>query len=398
MENPIQSYAWGSRTAIGELMGQVGPADQPQAEMWMGAHPKAPSRVWYENRWQPLHQLITQYPREMLGRDVSNRFDNALPYLFKVLAAAEPLSIQAHPDKKQAQEGFQRENLQGIALDAANRNYKDDQHKPECMCALTTFWGLCGFRSLTDMMVIIGPVWPLSYNHVLNVLTQSFNQKGVQSLFGKLMRLEVKSRGELVSRIVEKALKIVDQNSAYRWIVKLNNKYPGDIGVLSPLLLNIVKLEPGEAIFLPARQLHAYLDGLGVELMANSDNVLRGGLTPKYVDVDELLNILDFSPHKPDKLVCRSQGETECTYHSPVQEFALSQLMTTIDRPYKIGKRPHGAEIILCVEGSAKITRIDHDDDLTIAQGHSVFVPSIVNGYAIEGDAKLFKACANLIQ
>jgi mannose-6-phosphate isomerase len=248
------------------------------------------------------------------------------------------------------------------------------------------------------MMTVIGPVWPMPYNHVLNVLTQSFNQKGFQSLFEKLMRLDVKSRVELVSRIVEKAVMLNDQNSAYKWIVQLNNKYPGDIGVLSPLLLNIVKLEPGEAIFLPARQLHAYLDGLGVELMANSDNVLRGGLTPKYVDVDELLNILDFSPHNPDKLAYRRQGETECTYHSPAQEFALSKLMTTIDHPYEIRKRHHGPEIILCVEGAAKITRIDQGDDLTIAQGHSVFVPSIVNGYAIEGDAKLFKASANIDQ
>lgn len=396
MENPIQSYAWGSRTAIGELMGQESPTTQPQAEIWMGAHPKAPSKLWYEDRWQPLHQLIAQYPQEMLGVEVSKRFDNKLPYLFKVLAAGEPLSIQAHPDIKQAREGYQRENIQGIALDAPNRNYKDDQHKPECMCALTFFWGLCGFRSLTDMMTLIGPVWPMSYNHVLNRLTQSFNQKGFQSLFEKLMRLEDKARKELVSGVVEKALTLTDKDSAYKWIVKLNTKYPGDIGVLSPLLLNIVKLEPGEAIFLPARQLHAYLDGLGVELMANSDNVLRGGLTPKYVDVDELLNILDFTPHNPDKLVCHSQRETECGYHSPVQEFALSKLMITRDHPYEIRNRPPGPEIILCVEGSAKITWKGQGGDLTITQGHSVFVPSILDGYVVEGDTKLFRAGANL--
>jgi mannose-6-phosphate isomerase len=396
MDNPIQSYAWGSRTAIGELMGHVVPTAKPQAEIWMGAHPKAPSKVLYEDRWQPLHQLIAQYPQDMLGNNVAKRFDNTLPYLFKVLAAGEPLSIQAHPDKHQAQDGYQRENLQGIALDAANRNYKDDQHKPECICALTTFWGLCGFRSLADMMTIIGPVWPLSYNYVLNVLTQSFNQKGFQLLFEKLMRLEVKARKVLVENIVENVQKLYDKNIAYDWIIKLNDKYPGDIGVISPLLLNIIKLEPGDAIFLPARQLHAYLDGLGVELMANSDNVLRGGLTPKYVDVDELIKILDFSPHEPDKLVCHNHGDTECIYHSPVQEFALSELTPTMDNPYKIKKRSNGPEVILCIEGTANITRIDKGDDITIEKGHSVFVPSIVNGYKIKGDARLFRAGANL--
>lgn len=396
MDNPIQSYAWGSRTAIGELIGLEIPTAHPQAEIWMGAHPKAPSKVWYENRWQPLHQLIAQYPQEMLGSDVARRFNNTLPYLFKVLAAGEPLSIQAHPDKAQAREGFQRENLQGIALDAPSRNYKDDQHKPECMCALTTFWGLCGFRSLADMMTIIGPVWPLSYNHILTVLTQSFNQKGFRSLFQNLMRLEVKSRKALVSQIVENALKLNDKNSAYDWIVKLNEKYPGDIGVLSPLLLNIIKLEPGDAIFLPARQLHAYLDGLGVELMANSDNVLRGGLTPKYVDVNELIKILDFTSHNPDTLACRSQEENECIYPSSAQEFALTELTTTIDSPYKVRKRDRGPEIILCIEGNAKITRANEGDDIIIERGHSVFIPSIVNAYTIKGDARLFRAGVNL--
>lgn len=377
-------------------MGQDVPTARPQAEIWMGAHPKSPSKVWCEGRWQSLHQLIAQYPREMLGSDVAERFDNTLPYLFKVLAAGEPLSIQAHPDKKQARDGFRRENLQGVAVDAANRNYKDDQHKPECMCALTPFWGLCGFRSLTDMMSITGPVWPLSYNALLTVLTQSFNQKGFHPLFEKLMRLEVKSRKALVAQVVEKALKLKNKNFAYDWITRLNEKYPGDIGVISPLLLNVIKLEPGDAIFLPARQMHAYLDGLGVELMANSDNVLRGGLTPKYVDVDELINILDFNPHTPAKLACRSRRDTVCTYPSPAEEFVLAELTPAIDRPYVSENRRIGPEVILCIEGSARISRTDKGDDVAIAQGHSVFVPSIVDGYTIKGDARLFRAGVNL--
>lgn len=397
MDNPIQPYAWGSRTAIAKLMGLDCPTDQPQAELWMGAHPKAPSKVWYENRWQPLHQLIAQHPEEMLGSDAARRFDNTLPYLFKVLAAGEPLSIQAHPDKRQAENGFKKENLKGIAPDAPNRNYKDDQHKPECMCALTTFWGLCGFRSLADMMTVIGPVWPLSHNSILSNLTGSFNPKGLQLLFEQLMRLENQQRKELVALVAEKALKLKEKHVAYDWIGKLNERYPGDIGVLAPLLLNIIKLEPGEAMFLPARQLHAYLDGLGVELMANSDNVLRGGLTHKYVDVNELIAILDFNPYFSDKMVRQSLNNVETIYDSPAEEFSLAELVTAEDRPYEIRKRHNGAEIILSVQGTAGIRKTTEDATIDIEQGHSVFVPSRVDGYTITGDARLFKACANLM-
>ena len=396
MDNPIQPYVWGSRTAIAELMGQPTPTNEPQAEIWMGAHPKAPSRVWYEGRWQPLDQLIRQYPQGLLGDKVASRFDDTLPYLFKVLAVAQPLSIQAHPDKKQASEGFHRENLLGIALDAPNRNYKDSQHKPECICALTTFWGACGFRTLAEMVSLLGPVWPLSYNSILTTLSQSFNPRGLGDLFEHLMHMEDKERHLLVKAIVEKSQKLFDKNDAYAWVVKLNDKYPGDIGVISPLLLNIIQLAPGEALFLPARQLHAYLDGLGIELMANSDNVLRGGLTPKHVDVEELMAILDFSPHKPAKLNQPMVGEHETFYASQTEEFILSVLAITPDRPYQSNAQIDGPEILLCVDGSAVIKTDNANDAISIAQGRSVFVPAAVKGYRVQGSAKLFRAAVNL--
>lgn len=396
MENPIQSYAWGSRTAIAELMGHRSPTAQPQAEIWMGAHPKAPSKVWYEERWQSLNQLIFQYPVEMLGAKVAHRFDSTLPYLFKVLAVGQPLSIQAHPDKKQAVDGFRRENLQNIKLDAPNRNYKDQHHKPECICALTPFWGACGFRTLPEMMALLGPVWPLPYNHFLTTLSQSFNPKGLRLLFQQLMHMDDKERNVIIALVVEKALKLKGKDSAYDWIVRLNDRYPGDIGVLSPLLLNLIQLEPGEAIFLPAKQLHVYLDGLGIELMANSDNVLRGGLTPKYVDIDELMAILDFDPHRPDKLAHRFEGQTGKIFESPTEEFVLAELATTDNGPYQTVKRTNGPEILLCVEGSAMIKKVNSSEEIIIEQGRSVFVPASVDGYLIQGNAKLFKASANL--
>jgi mannose-6-phosphate isomerase len=396
MDNPIQTYAWGSRTAIAELTGRTSPTDEPQAEIWMGAHPKAPSKVWFEGRWQLLHQLIAQYPLDMLGSIVTKRYNGTLPYLFKVLAVARPLSIQAHPDKHQAREGFRRETMLEIELDATNRNYKDNQHKPECICALTPFWGACGFRTLPEMISLLEPVWPAADHRLLSSLTRSFNPKGLRIFFEELMRMESKKRRHLVNHIVVNTQNLNHKNDAYAWVVKLHQKYPKDIGVLSPLLLNIIQLAPGEAIFLPARQLHVYLDGLGIELMANSDNVLRGGLTPKHIDVEELLAILDFTPHEPKVLGRHIETQRETLYASPAEEFILSAVTITTDIPYQAGNKRKGPEIILCVQGSAGIKMLDPENEIVITKGRSVFIPAAAGGYQIQGNAELFKAAVNL--
>ena len=282
MKNTVQAYAWGSRTAIPELLGKHSPSTKPQAELWIGAHPKAPSLLWHQGRWQALDQLISQYPEEFLGRSVASRFGPRLPFLLKVLAADQPLSIQAHPDTIQAKAGFRRENEAGIELTVDHRNYKDPQHKPECMCALAPFTGLCGFRSLSNMMSLMGSVWPINDNALLTTLTK----KGIKSFFKSVMTLPTKKRLGLISQTVLQAESMIDINPAFPWMVRLNRLFPGDIGVLAPLYLNIVELQPGEAIFLPAGQLHAYLNGVGIEIMANSDNVLRGGLTPQTCGCD----------------------------------------------------------------------------------------------------------------
>lgn len=392
MLNTVQHYAWGSHTAIAEMMGWDAPAAHPEAEVWMGAHPKAPSKVWHEQRWQPLDQLIAQYPDEMLGPSVAKHFNNQLPYLFKLLAAGEPLSIQAHPDKKQAQAGCRFENSKGIPLDSPRRNYKDNQHKPECICALTTFWGLCGFRSLAEMMALIGPVWPAKFNYLLKPIEQSFNSAGLKRLFERLMSLGQPQREQLVTPIVEQALMQRDKGPAYEWIVRLNQIYPGDIGVLSPLLLNLIKMEPGEAVFLPARQLHAYLEGFGIELMANSDNVLRGGLTPKHIDVPELIKILDFEPRTPKILQPPGKMETAFSYDVPAEEFTLSSIQPTVQKPYTTHASAGGPEIIICTDGLATICSAKACCDIKIEQGQSVFVPAAIDDYTIKGHARLYKA------
>lgn len=395
MKNPIQTYAWGSHTAIAQLLGRKSPTTEPQAELWMGAHPKAPSSIRFNGRWQPLLELIDRYPNELLGHRIAGRFDRSLPYLFKVLAAAEPLSIQAHPNRQQAVDGFRRENRQGLSLDDPQRNYRDDRPKPECMCALTPFIGLCGFRPSEAIMAVSEPVWPKTEVSALDILRNGKDETANQAFFQYLMQLDRDRSAALTNSVANSAAQMENPSETVCWIVRLHQKYPGDIGVLSPLMLNIITLQPGEAVFLPPRQLHAYLDGFGIEVMANSDNVLRGGLTPKHIDVRELVKILDFHPYKPKILSPQYQSETEGAYDSSTDIFRLSQLVVTGRHAHEAKDRLEGPEIILCVEGTANISKGHAGGDTTIEPGESVFVPAAVDAYTITGDARLFKAAVN---
>ena len=372
MKNPIQTYAWGSRTAIARLLGQASPTTEPQAELWMGAHPKSPSEIQFDGRWRPLLELIDRYPDELLGRRVVDRFDRSLPYLFKVLAAAEPLSIQAHPDAQQAMEGFGRENRQGLSLADPRRNYRDDRPKPECMCALTPFVGLCGFRSPEAIMTLGQPVWPKTEAPALEILRNGKNNKALQDFFQLLMQMDPDRRAALAHHVADGAARMESPSDVFRWIDRLHQKYPGDVGVLSPLILNLITLQPGQAVFLPPRQLHAYLDGLGIEVMANSDNVLRGGLTPKHIDVPELVKILDFHPYNPKILSPQYQTETEGFYDSLTDTFRLSQLIVTAKRPHVAIDRPEGPRLDRGIDrqGERSIPGRDDADDAKRAVVH----------------------------
>ena len=296
LKNSVQNYAWGSATAIPELLGEQNPLGKPVAELWMGAHPRASSLVNIDGNWISLKKLIEKNPQEILGNKVANRFDNKLPYLFKVLAAAKPLSIQAHPSLDQAKEGFESENRRGIPVEASNRNYKDDNHKPECICALSEFWALCGFRNITDILVLMRKICPLGLAKELNLLEKFPNPQGLKQFYTKLMTMDPKVQLQIIEEAQKNAQYHSDEDPAFRWIVRIAEEYSSDIGILSPVLLNLIQLKPGQALFLPAGELHSYLGGLGMELMANSDNVLRGGLTPKHIDVRELLKALNFDP------------------------------------------------------------------------------------------------------
>jgi mannose-6-phosphate isomerase len=395
LKNTVQKYAWGSVTAIPELLGEKYPSHEPAAELWMGAHAKAPSLVKCGGKWLSLIELIENNPREILGEEVAQRFGNKLPYLFKVLAAAKPLSIQVHPNLDQARVGFMRENDQGIALDAPNRNYKDDNHKPECICALTPFWALYGFRNISDILDLMLQGCPLGLAYELDRLKKSPNAGGLKRFYTELMTMDAVRKQQVVDESVQNAWKLADQNPVFQWMVRIAEEYPADIGILSPMLLNLILLKPGQALFLPAGELHAYLEGVGIELMANSDNVLRGGLTPKHIDVPELLKALKFDPRPVTVLEAVETDRNERVYASAANEFVLSVISVSHGRSY-CKSDLKSVEIMLCTEGAAHLQAFGSKDIKNIEKGDSVIIPAAVKSYGVTGHATLHKAAVPL--
>jgi len=395
MKNTVQEYAWGSFTAIAELLGATSPAKMPQAELWMGAHPKAPSMVTCDGNWISLLELIEKNPDHILGKKVAEKFDNRLPYLFKVLAAAKPLSIQAHPSRDQAKQGFERENRQGIPIDAYNRNYKDDNHKPECICAHTLFWALNGFRKISSIVGLMEKICPQGLKKQLDTLQKQQSPIELKNFFHTLMTMNHKQQTQIIAHAVSNAKKFTDDDPAYKWMIDLHKEYPADIGVFSPILLNLICLEPGQAMFLPAGDLHAYLDGVGIELMANSDNVLRGGLTPKYIDMPELLNVLNFEEREVNILETKQINECEWVYASYAEEFVLSIIHLKQGMRYN-SPAHRSIEILLCTNGSARISDLGKNDELAIDKGTSILIPASVKKYSLTGDVTLYKAAVPL--
>jgi len=401
IENEIQKYAWGSTTAIPELLGAANPKNEPMAELWMGAHPKSPSNlIKADGSRISLDNYIAGDSQNILGDRTNSLFAGRLPFLFKVLAAGSPLSIQAHPNLEQARAGFARENAEGIALDAYHRNYKDDNHKPEIIYAITDYTAMRGFKSPAE----IGKnFWKLKIDELSSVtktLTECSDEDSPAALkdfFTALMTLGKDVKEELLDAAVTEAFGRWSERGygmeteAY-WIGRFATLYPGDIGIISPLYLNIINLRPGQAMYLPAGELHAYLEGLGIELMANSDNVLRGGLTPKHIDVPELLSTLGFTSGKPEVLEEEKLNENESFFSTPVPEFCLSRIELGGDEyiPPEIAGGPAFPSILICVSGTAVFTDED-GHELSVDRGGSVFA-EYGTRMKISGKAVLFRA------
>ena len=239
LQNTIQEYAWGSLTAIPQLLGKINSEHVPQAELWMGAHSKAPSKVVRNNQWVSLLDIINENPEAILGKTAARKFNDTLPYLFKVLAAALPLSIQAHPNLEQARKGFERENAEGIPLRAPHRNYRDANHKPECILALTSFWALCGFRNPLDLIAYFKKICPHSIRDELAALGQDQGSDGLRHFFSFLMNLDDPQRKSIISEARQNLKTMTDEDPVFGWVRQLATEYPDEIGIFAHALSSI---------------------------------------------------------------------------------------------------------------------------------------------------------------
>jgi mannose-6-phosphate isomerase len=384
----VMPYPWGSRTAIATLTGRKSPSDAPEAELWMGAHPIAPSFVERASARSSLSDVIASAPARELGDDVVRELGPRLPFLLKVLAAAEPLSLQAHPTLAQARAGFEDEERRGIPLSAPHRNYKDPSHKPELLCALTPFEALSGFRRIDETLRLFALLDVRALDPVLAPLHQSPDAIGLAETFRTLMTLPAEARAPVVDAVLAACARPNESFVAERALAaRLAALYPGDIGIVSALLLELVHLAPGEAIYLDAGNLHAYLEGTGVEIMASSDNVLRGGLTKKHVDVPELLRVLDFGAGPAKVLRARRIDEHESAWDTPAREFRLSKIALG-DAP--VTRAVVGPEILLAVDGAPS------SEGLAMPKGSAVFVPADTGEYTLAGTGTVYRATTNL--
>jgi mannose-6-phosphate isomerase len=387
MMNPVRHYPWGSRTVIPDLLGEPSPADKPYAELWMGAHPDAPSVL---STGISLDKAVAEDPELLLGAAVRERFGDRLPFLMKVLAAEQPLSLQAHPTNAQAQAGFAAEEAAGVPQDDPTRTFKDPWHKPELLLALTPFEALCGFRPVEESLHCLAKLQVPELKPTIAALARG----GLRAAIPQLLALFPEQRESLVSAVAAAAARFVAAHdpefiNTYRWAASLAETYPGDPGVVISLMCNHLKLAPGEAVFLPAGNLHAYLSGAGVEVMASSDNVLRGGLTVKHVDLAALIEVLDFTDGRVP-VIHPVLGPGGLRYPVPIEDFDL----TRIQLDTQAGSlATRGPQVLLCTEGAAELT--SPDGTLTLSKGRSAFVPAGEQVTA-SGPAVLYRATTNL--
>ncbi|WP_217616007.1 mannose-6-phosphate isomerase, class I [Cellulomonas sp. GbtcB1] len=390
----IQNYAWGSPTAIPTLLG-LEPTGQPVAEAWFGAHASAPSRCVPEEGTPgpPMHEVIAADAAAVLGTDVEARFGAALPYLLKVIAAETPLSLQVHPQIDRARSGFEEEESAGVPVDAPHRNFRDRNHKPELVYALTRFEAMCGFRAPRRAAELLeGLDVPLA-RELHATLAASPSAAGIEAVFTRLLRPETRPAPEAVAEVAAACAARLEGGSvsprADRTVVRLQDAYPGDPGVVTSLLLNPVTLQPGEALFVPAGGVHAYLKGLGIEIMASSDNVLRAGLTPKHVDVDELLRNVDYVAAPPIRIAPEKFHGATRVYYAPVDDFELS--VTRVDDGQVHPLPGRGPRVLLCLEGRMTVSSAG-DGALTLTRGQAAFVPASDGALAVEGGGTLVQA------
>jgi mannose-6-phosphate isomerase len=401
LKNTVKNYGWGSPRWLPEFLGERNISRIPWAELWMGVHPSGPSRIAAgpEGGELVLPDLIARNPRYFLGEETERDF-GALPFLFKVLAAAKPLSIQAHPGAEQARQGWERENSGAVPLGAPERNYKDPNPKPEILCALSRFRALCGFRRPGEIRTLLeifgaGSGLQSALEGLVSALGGS-EDSPLRTFLSRLYALDPEILKEMSGYGRSQTLgeEYPEYSEEWALVRDLGRLYPGDSGVIAPLYLNLLTLAPGEAIYLPPGILHAYVHGMGVELMGNSDNVLRGGLTSKHIDRKELFRVLEFSPFRPQVLrpgvqVENGNGNLCFKYPAPCGEFSLS----LIKGGNNLFSSP-GPSIVLVTEGELVIKDGGDNEKLRLRQGESAFVPAGGGELRLSGAYTLYSAGA----
>ncbi|PZS36387.1 MAG: mannose-6-phosphate isomerase, class I [Pseudonocardiales bacterium] len=423
LRNAVRPYAWGSRTAIPELLGSPVPAPHPQAELWLGAHPADPSVLMHADGAQTsLLEALRTDPYRHLGTRCAQRWGGRLPFLLKVLAAEEPLSLQAHPSAEQAAEGFAREEGRGVPRDAPERNYVDPSHKPELICALTELQALAGFRDPRRTVELLKALDVPALQPYRAMLAAEPNADGLRTLFTTWITMPETAMKAVLPGTLDACVALLrrdgvcggdfrtprggdfrtprggDFRTECRVILELAETYPGDVGVLAALLLNHVVLASGEAMYLPAGNLHTYLRGTGVEISANSDNVLRGGLTSKHIDVPELLRVLDFSYGALPVQRGERVGLHETAYRTLAEEFQLTRLEWADGESTPVCLHSRWPQILLCTQGSAQLHSLD-GGSVTVRRGGSVWLAAADPDVTLcpgPGPVQLFRALPGL--
>ncbi|MFJ4652251.1 mannose-6-phosphate isomerase, class I [Nocardia sp. NPDC088792] len=404
----LRSYAWGSRTALAQLCGRPVPSAHPEAELWFGAHPADPAQLRINGHAKSLLDVVNADPQHELG-SVAGEFGGRLPFLLKILAAEEPLSLQAHPSIEQARAGFARENQSGVAIDSPMRNYRDENHKPELVVALDRFEALAGFRDPRQTVRLLNALEVPELGSYAELLAAQPDSAGLRTLFTTWIALPQNTLSILLPKVLDGCVRYLSEKDAdgarkkcdgarkefiaeVRTALELAEAYPGDAGVLAALLLNRITLEPGEGLFLAAGNLHAYLRGVGVEIMANSDNVLRGGLTPKHVDVPELLRVLDFEPLDLPVIQPETLGDGVFRYRTPAPEFVLTRFELPEDAA-PVPVLSNGPGIALCTHGTVRL--FQGGRPLRVECGHAGWISAAdteIHAQSINGAAQLFTA------
>lgn len=372
IKGAVQHYAWGGKDFIPNLLQETNSEQRPYAELWMGTHDRGPAIVQVDGREMKLEEWIAQQPQTILGQPIIGQFGAALPFLFKVLDVAGMLSIQAHPNKSQAEEGFKKENRLGIPLTARNRNFKDDNHKPELMVAVTEFWLLHGFKSAEAINEL------LQSHPEFQVLQPVFAENSLYDLYKQVMSMpqaEVDTILEpFMNRISAQSTSYTKDQPEYWALRAIEEHQPKegkmDRGIFSIFFFNLLKLAPGQGIFQDAGIPHAYLEGVNMELMANSDNVFRGGLTVKHIDVDELMEHLVFESVDPKIIGGTKVSDFETVYKTPAPDFELSRMDFSEGETYEIAAS-EVASIAIVLEGDIAIK-----DFFPRTKGEIFFIPA----------------------